>query len=213
MLFLVSGASGVGKSTVRERLAPRLGAAFIAVELRDLASTEAISVRWRQETAEVAAARAAELVPLGQHVLLCGDPVAPAELIAAPSAVRAGGVAACLLDACPREQTDRLTRRGDDPTLLDAHRGFAEWMREHAHDPLPRLDVLTQDASPHARWERIARLVEHDQWRVSVVDTSGLTPDVVADAVENWVQRALHDDALVMYPCDDHDPRDDGDLA
>lgn len=200
MLFLVSGASGTGKSTVRELLTPRLGPSFTAVELRDLAATDAVSMPWRQETAEVAAARAAELQALGRHLLLSGDPVAPAELIAAPSAAQAGGVAVCLLDAEPQAQTSRLAGRGDDPALLEAHLGFAQWMREHARDPLPRLDVLTRDAAPDARWEWVAHLVDLGQWSVTVVDTSELSPENVADEVERWIQRALTDDRLVMHP-------------
>lgn len=202
MLFLISGASGVGKSTVREHLAPRLGTAFDAVELSDLASTEAVSMRWRQETADLAAVRAAELHPQGRHVLLSGDPVAAAELVAAPAAPRSGGIAVCLLDADAHTQTERLTRRGDDPALLDAHLGFGQWMREHANDPLPRLDVLIPHGAPTARWDRVSSLVERGQWRVAVVDTSGRRPGEVADDVEAWLRRALVDDGQVMYPSD-----------
>lgn len=199
MLFLVSGASGVGKSTVRRLLAPQLGAAFTAVELGDLDPTDAMSVRWRQETAEIAAARAAALHPRGGHLLLCGDPVAPAEVVSAPSATRTGGVAACLLDADPLSQATRLRARGDDPALLDAHLGFAGWMREHAVDPLPRLDVLTQDPAPGARWARVADLVDRGDWRVHVIDTAARDADGVADAVGTWIRTALADDGLVMH--------------
>ena len=209
VLFLVSGASGVGKSTVRAHLAPRLGTAFTALELRDLAPSEAISMRGRQETAELAAARAAELAPYRRHLLLAGDPVAPAELVAAPSAAHTGGVAVCLLDATPEAQSARLSGRGDDPALLAAHLGFARWMREHAHDPLPRLDVVTPGCAPGARWERIAGLVEHGQWYVHVVDTSARRPADVADVVESWIGRALADPDpdLVMHPRDHHPDR------
>jgi hypothetical protein len=200
VLFLVTGASGVGKSTVRELVAPRLGPTFTAVELGDLASTAAVSMRWRQETAEIAAVRAVELAPSGRHLLLCGDPVAPAEVVAAPSADRVGGVAVCLLDATPEAQTSRLTGRGDDPALLDAHLGFGQWMREHTVDPVPRLDVLTQDPAPGARWGRIARLVECGRWRVTVVGTTDRRPQDVADDVEAWIRRALEEDDLVMHP-------------
>lgn len=202
-MFLVSGASGVGKSTVREHLGPRLGPTFEAVELRDLAPTDAVSVRWRQETADLAAARAAQLQALDRHLVLCGDPVAPAELIAAPAASRAGGVAVCLLDANPEVQAARLAGRGDDLSLFEAHHGFAQWMREHASDPLPRLDVLTHHGAPDARWDRVERLVKRDRWRVTVLDTTGCDPTSVADAVEGWIGAALGDNTMIMYPADD----------
>lgn len=60
----------------------------------------------KSAAAEIAAARAALLSGHGQHLLLCGDPVAPAEMVAAPSASRAGGIAVCLLDADTDAQAD-----------------------------------------------------------------------------------------------------------
>ena len=155
MLFLVSGASGAGKSTVREQLAPRLGADFEAVELKDLGPTENVTIQWRQQMAEVAARRAADIAPSGRYLLLSGDPVAAGEVIAAPSATDTGGIAVCLLDITPEAQTRRLTQRGDPQELLPLHLTFAQWMREHAVDPLSRSQAITDQGAPGMQWDRL----------------------------------------------------------
>lgn len=201
MLLLISGASGMGKSTVRERLASSLRTSIDAVELRDLGPVEDVTVAWRQRMAEVAVRRAAAVAPSAGHVLLSGDPVAAGEVVAAPSAVDVGGIAVCLLDADPRSQAERLTRRGDPADLLPLHLGFAQWMRDHAADPIDRLEVLTDGAAKGMRWERLA--AAHDRparWHMRVIDTSAMTVDHVADAVHEWIEEALREDSLVMHP-------------
>lgn len=87
MLLLITGASGVGKSTVRSLLAPQLSPQVDCVELLDLTpAPEAMTRVWRQQTAETAVRRAIELRDSGRHLLLAGDPVPAAEIVAAPSA-------------------------------------------------------------------------------------------------------------------------------
>lgn len=201
MLFLVSGASGVGKSTVRELVAPDLGEAFEAVELCDLGSLENITVSRRQELAEVAARRAVVLARKGQHLLLSGDPVAPGELLAAPSATRAGGIAVCILDADAQTQAERLKKRGDPEEDLPLHLGFAQWMREHAIDPAPRLDVIKSSGWEEMEWDRLSSIGANDpRWRVRLIDTSGRSRASVAEDVTRWINAALADDSLVMRP-------------
>lgn len=201
MLFLVTGASGVGKSTVRELVAPQLGDMFEAVELKDLGPVDEVTLAWRQEMAEVAAARAAGLNAAGRHLLLSGDPVAAGEVIAAPSAVRCGGVAVCLLDASEEAHRTRLARRGDPFELLPLHIAYAQWMREHAVDPLPGMHVLTSDGAPGMQWERLEAAADLPQrWHMHVVDTSEAPPDDVAARVCEWINSALTDELLVMHP-------------
>lgn len=201
MLFLVSGASGVGKSTARKNVAPRLGGMFETVELHHLGSVDAIDVARRQELAEVAARRAAVLSAKGRHLVVCGDPVAPGELIAAPSAIQVGGIAACILDADAGTQTARLLKRGEPEEYLPLHLGFAQWLREHAADPLPRLDVVSSSGWDAMQWKRITSLKTNDpRWRVSLLDTSTRSPQSVAEDVVRWIHSALTDCSLVMRP-------------
>jgi hypothetical protein len=116
-------------------------------------------------------------------VLLAGDPVAPGELIAAPSADRLDRIAICLLDCDAPSQIERLRRRGDADELLPHHVAFADWMREHARDPRHEPEVIVNSGWPAMRWERWAEA----DWSV---DASGRTPaDVAADAL-TWVRAA-----------------------
>ncbi|MDT5324167.1 MAG: hypothetical protein QOF25_1319 [Mycobacterium sp.] len=84
--------------------------------------------------AERAVARAGRLDADGRDLLLAGDPVAPGEVLAAPSAPGVD-IAVCLLDVDEATQQRRLRGRGDPEELLSRHAAFAEWMRRHAEDP------------------------------------------------------------------------------
>ena len=155
MFLLVTGASGAGKSTVRRAIARELSPAIESVELSDVVNVPVVpNLAWRQQATEAVVERALELQAEGRHLLLCGDPVAAGEVLAAPSALKLTAVAVCLLDVTPDAQTARLTDRGDDPRLVPHHHAFADWMRGHAHDPRHTPHVLTTHGWPAMRWDR-----------------------------------------------------------
>lgn len=192
MLLLVTGASGVGKTTVRRRLARTFRDVLISAELATLGLTPEWSLRWRHQAVELAVQRALEAQERGKHFLLCGDPVPPGELYAAPSAERLDGLAVCLLDASAEAQRERLIARGDDPALLPHHLAFAEWMRAHALDHRHRPEVLLQDAWEEMRWERWVRDdLARPPWEAHIVDTTGLRPAAVSAQVAAWIRKAL----------------------
>jgi hypothetical protein len=137
--------------------------------------------------------RAIDLQLWGRHLLLAGDPVAAAEVVAAPSATGLEGIAVCLLDLDSEAQAARLSARGDDPALLHHHQAFAEWMRDHAEDPAHMTHVLSGGGWEEMRWERLSSVT--DTWATEVVDTTRLSRRGVADAVANWCRRALSGDA------------------
>jgi len=186
MLLLVTGASGVGKSTVRRLLADRLPADVRAVELAQVVEIPARYDRgWRQRSVEQVVQAALVEQDAGRHLLLAGDPIPPGEVLAAPSADRLDGFAACLLDCAPAEQERRLRARGDPPDLLHHHVAFAEWMRGHARDPAHRPEVIA-DGWPEMRWERLP-----SSWEVAEIDTTDLTPSEAAGEVLAWCRDAL----------------------
>src|SRR3954462_1491285 len=113
MFFLVTGASGVGKSTVRKLMEPELGGNVVACELGSLGMTPEWSLRWRHQAVERAVQLAVKEQESGKDFLLCGDPVPPGELYATPSAGQLEGIEICLLDISPEKQIERLTLRGD----------------------------------------------------------------------------------------------------
>lgn len=192
MLLLISGASGVGKSTARQLIQERLGDRIEAVELAHLAAIPAVpTVSWRQQTAEKAVRRALKLRDENRHLLLAGDPVVPGEILATPSA-RHLDIAICLLDADEATQTARLLSRGDPDELLPNHLGFSAWLRHHAHDPQHMLHVITDGGWEQMRWDRVRRVRTGDpHWQIPILDSSGLSKDEVANRASRWVDSAL----------------------
>jgi broad-specificity NMP kinase len=190
MLFLVTGASGVGKSTVRRILEPQVAPEVECVELAEVSPHSPVrDLAWRQRVVELCVQHAVRLQREGRHLLLCGDPVAAVEVIAAPSAGELADCAFCLLDATPQTQAARLAARGDDPALLIHHHAFAEWMRTQASDPLHMLEVVTTNGWPAMRWDRVPAAAA--DWAVHVIDTTDLTPTDTAASVLTWLRSTL----------------------
>ncbi len=199
MLLLISGASGVGKSTARQLIQDRLGEQVEAVELVDLAPfPTAPAPHWRQETAEKAARRAVRLKGEGRHLLLAGDPVVPGEILATPSA-RHLDIAICLLDADENTQTARLRERGDPEELLPHHLAFADWLRHHARDPQHMLHVITGSGWDRMQWSRLRGIRAGDpRWRIPVIDSTGLSKENAANRALRWATRALARDEPIF---------------
>lgn len=191
MLLLLSGASGVGKSTARQLVQERLGNRIEAVELAHLAAIPAVpTVSWRQQTAEKVVRRALKLRDEDRHLLLAGDPVVPGEILATPSA-RHLDIAICLLDANEATQTARLRSRGEPEELLPNHLAFAAWLRRHAHDPQHMLHVITDGGWEQMRWDRVRRVRTGDpHWRIPIIDSSGLSKEEVANRASRWADSA-----------------------
>lgn len=194
MFLLVTGASGVGKSTVRQRLAASLPPNVEAVELATLGETPQWSLEWRHRMVERLVQRAHALEEDGRHLLVCGDPIPPGEVVSAPSGE---GLAlhVLLLHAEPDAQLTRLKARGDAAEYFDRHVAFADWMRRHVEDPYYRPDVVIQDGWEEMRWERwVERASAPDAsppWSSHVLDTSVLDAESVAREVSTWVEQTL----------------------
>ena len=190
VLLLISGASGAGKTSVREAIASRLTPAVEAVELRHLDTIpDAPDVAWRQRMAERAVVRANALDAAGRHLLLAGDPVAPGEVLAAPSAPTVD-IAVCLLDVTETAQRERLRRRGDPEELLPHHVAFASWLRRHAEDPGYMPDVLTTGGWADMQWSRLTDL-PRSCWRMTVLDGSQMTRAETGRVVLRWIRDAI----------------------
>jgi Cdc6-like AAA superfamily ATPase len=87
MFLLITGASGMGKTTIRKIVAPQFIDKLESAELTSVSDDPFDwSLRWRHQAVEKAVQRAVEVQRHGKDFLLCGDPVAPAEVYAAPSA-------------------------------------------------------------------------------------------------------------------------------
>lgn len=189
MFYLVTGASGAGKSTVRRILEAKFEDDLVMAELATLGITPEWNLAWRHRMVERVVRLALDAQTDGRPFLFCGDPVPPGELFAAPSANELDRIAVCLLDVAEEAQRRRLIERGDDPTLLPNHVAFAEWMRAHHADPGHRPDVITTDGWEGMRWDRWQGLAEWP-WKPYVVDTTAQSPDAVAARVASWIDGA-----------------------
>lgn len=198
VLLLVTGASGVGKTTVRRLLDSQLRPEVECVELSGISADSAVrDLAWRHRAADLAIRHAVQLQRDGRHLLLCGDPVAVVEVAAAPAAPELDGLAACLLDADAETQAARLATRGDPSELVVHHQAFADWMRHQAADPLYMLEVVSTGGWEKMRWERLPALAPG--WHVEIIDTTGQTPPQVAAAVLSWTRAALAGDIPVIH--------------
>lgn len=198
MLLLVSGASGVGKTTARLHARHLLDDTFETAELFTLGPIPAVpTIAWRQEQVEEAVRRAIVLAEDGRHLLFAGDPVPLGEALAAPSADRVD-IAACLLDVADEVHLARLAQRGEPADLIPRHQGFAAWMRAHATDPGHVPEAVTTDAWEPMRWERWVGRAPGPEWATTVLDTSRLTPEQVGAEVAGWCRRAVAGEAPVF---------------
>jgi hypothetical protein len=189
MFFLVTGASGVGKSTVRKLIEPELAGEVVTCELGSLGITPEWSLRWRHQAVEKVVQLAVKEQAAEKHFLLCGDPVPPGELYAAPSAGKLKGIEVCLLDISPEKQIERLTLRGDPAELFPAHVAFADWMRRHAVDQRYRPEVIINGGWEEMRWDVWnSDEVTAVPWRSQIIDTSHLSAVEVAREVVSWIK-------------------------
>lgn len=188
MFFLVTGASGVGKSTIRRLIEPEFAGVLEAAELAMLGDTPEWSIAWRHRMVERMVQHALYVQRGGKHFLFCGDPVPPGEVLAAPSADQLSHLAVCLLDASEKAQTARLLARGEDASFIPHHVAFADWMRHHVVDHRYRPEVITQNGWPEMRWERwVASTGAHPPWTGQIIDTSAQSPTEVTHLVAQWL--------------------------
>jgi hypothetical protein len=193
VFLLITGASGAGKSSARAAIAAELAPEVVCVELGEVVPIPPWpTLAWRQESTEAVVRLALEYQADGRHLLLSGDPVAPGEVLASPSADRLDGIRACLLHADPEAQEARLRGRGDPEALFPDHVAFAAWMRGHAEDPSHVPEVLITNGWEEMRWERwIERRAGDPGWNVTTIDTSHLDLDEVAAEVLAWTRASL----------------------
>lgn len=170
MFLLVTGASGVGKSTVRGRIDGPLADHVECVELGHVAAIpNAPDEAWRQRAVAKVVDLAIDHQEHGRHLLLCGDPVPPAEVFAAPGISEVAGGAVLLLQVNAEEQARRLTERGDDSELLHHHLAFQALLQRTA-----AADVAVQEG-----------------WSYAEVAASAHDVGQVAGEVLRWVQRMI----------------------
>lgn len=200
MFFLVTGASGVGKTSARLALKRDLeDLDIVGVEFCDVVEIPSeFEPDWRVRSVEKVVQFALEHQRAGRHVMMAGDPVPPGELLAVPSADQLDGIAVCLLHCEPEVQMERLRARREPEELLHRHVAFNDWMLRHASDPTHMPEVITQAGWDAMEWERWMTLEPGDpRWQFVTLDTTERTRDEVATQIADWCRAALLDEPAV----------------
>lgn len=204
MLLSVTGASGSGKSTVLPVLVKMLEAeAVVCVEFDSVGVPSGADTSWRHGVTEQWVQRAVAQQRQGRHLLLCGQ-VPVGELLAAPSASRLDGVAACLLHCSPEVRRQRLIGSGKRPDSLDDHLAFGEWFIQHMTDPTHDPEVIRVPGVLPMRWDRWADWQQGDlRWSFEIIETDVLTPEDVAARVVAWARETLRGARSVIRVTDE----------
>jgi hypothetical protein len=206
MLFLLTGSSGAGKSSVLVEL-PGLVDDLLPLDVDELRPPPDVVRAWWQEQVEALVRRAVDVQGRGVDAVVAGwTPLG--EILATPSAVELEGIAAMLLDCDDGTRNARLARRagagdwwGGEESIVKSLRAAA-WMRGHALDPQWQQDVLRVGAWAGMRWERWVDWQAGDRrWAVEPLDTTLLSVVEIAERVAAWISRgrkALRDGTLPL---------------
>ena len=187
MMFFVTGANGVGKTTCIPELR-RLLPDFAIHDFDDVGVPADVDVAWRHRTTEHWLQRGIENDREGRHTAICGGALL-GEILACPSALEVK-IEVCLLDVHDVELVDRLESRGTRATQ-DAL-SWAAWQRLHAVDPQWHPAVIRTGSAVGMRWERWADWKRGDaRWRVHAIDTTSLEVIEVAQRVFRWISGCL----------------------
>lgn len=192
MLFLVSGSSGSGKTTLSRLVAERVPDVVVH-ELGELAEEPWDGERaWRRDLTERWLERAVEYAGEGRDLLLTEGVIG--ELLAAPSATRLDGIAACLVDCADEERLRRIHERAPDE-IVERRRlwdfvSWGVWLRFHASDPQTWAGPLRGDGDETwGRWERWERWQAGDpRWSVFRLDTTGEPVERSVERLVAWIE-------------------------
>ncbi len=186
MLYLVTGASGSGKTACLGPLR-ELNPEIVWYDFDELGVPSDADKVWRHRTSEHWIKRAVQNQAHGRDTGICGS-IIFGEVLAAPSAPQLEGVVACLLDCYDVTRIDRLRARGLHGATQEML-CWAAWQRMHAVDPQWRQDVIRDEGAAEMEWERWENWQRgNPRWCVQVIDTTYLSIQQVASAVSTWIE-------------------------
>ena len=190
MLFVLTGSSAAGKSSVLSGLAAGV-ANLESHDFDEQGVPQGASRRWRQEATEAWTRRVVACDADAHDTLIAGQtPIG--EWLAVPSATELDGIAVCLLDVSDRIRVERLRRRRAGIALERTDLGpllaWASWHRLHAADPQWRQDVIRQASWKQMRWQRWHHWQRGDRrWDVLTLDTSSSSIDETVEQLADWI--------------------------
>lgn len=184
MLFLVTGASGSGKTACLPML-KELMPEIVWFDFDDFGVPENADKVWRQKTTEKWLQKASELQADGKDTGLNGN-VIFGEVLACPSAEKIAEIKACLLDCRDVKRIERLRKR-------DAHGAtqemlcWAAWQRMHCAELDWRPDVIQDESWSEMRWENWKNKDNYPL--IETIDTTDLSIKEVAESIIDWMKK------------------------
>jgi hypothetical protein len=144
---------------------------------------------WRRDLTERWLQLAVKLDEVGEDLLLTEGVLG--EVLAAPSAERVSGVAACLVDCDDDERVRRIIARGElDSVELQHFVNWSVWLRGHAADPQYWAGPIRQDGDTTWHWHRWERWRPGDpRWSVHRIDTTSEPIERSADRLVEWLDQ------------------------
>lgn len=196
MLLVLSGSSGSGKTTLASGVAGRIPRLAVH-ELGEIAESPWNGDRsdkwWRRDLTERWLRRAVELETRGKDLLLTEGVLG--EVLAAPSATRISGIAACLVECTDKERVRRIRARGEiDDMELQHFLNWSDWLRDHYADPQFWADPIRADGDTTWYWSRWERWSAGDpRWSALQLDTTYEPVEASIERLVAWIeeQRAL----------------------
>jgi energy-coupling factor transporter ATP-binding protein EcfA2 len=192
VLLLVTGGSGSGKSTILAALTGRFPAETVTcAEFDSIGVPAGADKAWRHGAVERWVQHAVGEQLQARHLILFGQ-VPVGELLAAPSADRLDGIAACLLHCSPAIRRERLIARGMREDELPDHLAFGQWFYGHVADPTYHPEVIKVRTRAPMRWDRWRDWTAGDpRWSFEVIDTDALASGQTAGRVAAWAEATL----------------------
>ena len=187
MLYLVTGASGSGKTACLDILRQR-NPQVVWYDFDEVGVPANADKRWRHRTTEYWLERAIENQAKGLDTCINGN-IILGEVLACPSAPEINGLAVCLLDCADVVRIDRLRARGSNGANMEML-CWAAWQRMHAVDPQWYQNTIRDDGATEMHWERWEDWEKGDaRWQTHVLDTTTLTIEEVAESILRWMNQ------------------------
>jgi hypothetical protein len=185
MLYLVTGASGSGKTACLDILRQR-NPQVVWCDFDEVGVPTNADKVWRHRTTEYWLQRAIQNQVKGLDTCINGN-IILGEVLACPSASKINQLAVCLLDCSDVVRIDRLRAKGSNGANMEML-CWAAWQRMHAVDPQWYQNTIREDGAPEMRWERWENWQRGDpRWQTCVLDTTTLTIAEVAEAILQWM--------------------------
>lgn len=186
-LYFIGGASGSGKTTIKENLQKLVGNNVNVFEIDDFDDVkipdDADKV-WRQKTTEFLLKK---IVDNGKPACLI-DQIVLGEILACPSAKHIEEVHFLLLDVDDLVRIKRIRTRGDVPYNNQHMLNWASWLRVHNQEPLWEQHVIKDDS-----WDGLdfSTWDQNENWpsnvTTKIIDTTSLDIKEVAEQVADWI--------------------------